>query len=113
VLFTTSTGDAAAQTCRQCDYEPPIPTCVLMDDGMNYCDDTEEGKCVLVGGTCGGFASLGAITETGLAAPVSQVTSTVVDGNLVIRSCDGAVVAQRMDREAQRAARQAASRIAI
>ena len=66
---------------------------------MQYCDDTEEGKCILIGGTCSGFAALGAITET------------LIDGDLVIRSCDRAVVAQRMDLEAQRAARQAAATV--
>ncbi len=78
---------------------------------MQYCDDTEEGKCILIGGTCSGFAALGAITETGLAARSSQVTETLIAGDLVIRSCDRAVVAQRMDREAQRAARQAAATV--
>lgn len=113
-LLAVSPQEATTQVCRRCDFDDFPPECVLVDKGQRYCDDVEndKGKCILLGGECETPGKGDEIAMTGSAAR-SEVTETLVKGDLVIRRCDRAVVAQRLDGEARRAARQAAARIVV
>ena len=115
MCFTMTPSVASADTwCRWCYLDTPWPFCYkTLSPGFNLCDDLDLGRCVLSGGLCGDwFADPGSVTATGSAAH-AEGTETLTDGNLVIRSCDQVVVAQQLDGDGQRTARQAASRIMI
>ena len=103
---------AVANHCRQCDFGPPLPVCFLTTSGYNLCDDTEQGKCILTGGTCSHFAFVGDITPDGR-------VNAVLDGaaqwekDVLRRECDNAVVARNYSRSELIRLQTATSRVGL